>query len=216
MTMCPFLIITGKLGERTGQAKLFILIGSCLVSVASGLFTLLKPSSSIAMVVGFEIVAGIGFGLVLTISMWTPTRATRSDLADLSVMVLMQAEFYSQPAMIPHATGVFNFWGFVGRIIGMSVATSVFENKLHEHLAEIPGLNAELVTRVAASPDAIWHAVPDALRGAVLDTYSKSINYVWWISLAFGECMVSVDRDVPGTDAFQVSEHWSRAVSPRT
>lgn len=68
MTMCPMLIITGKLGERTGQAKMFILIGSCLFTAASGLFTLLSPSSSIAMVVGFEILAGFGFGMVLNIS----------------------------------------------------------------------------------------------------------------------------------------------------
>lgn len=191
--MCPLLIITGKLGERIGQAKLFILIGSCFISVASGLFTLLKPSSSIAMVVSFEVVAGIGFGLVLTISE-SNSSDTPQSVPDAAVMVLMQAEFYSQPALIPHATGLFNFWGFIGRIIGMSVATSIFENKLHDHLVEIPGMSAELVARVSASPDAVWHAVPEKLRGAVLDTYSKSLNYVWWISLAFGECMGPEER----------------------
>lgn len=101
-------------------------------------------------------------------------------------MILMQAEFFSQPALIPHAMGVFNFWGFVGRIIGMSVATSVFENKLHQLLPQLPGMTPALVGAVAATPEAIWHAVPDGLRDAVLATYSKSLNFVWWISLAFG------------------------------
>jgi Na+/melibiose symporter-like transporter len=82
--VCPLLIIAGKLGEvggllssfaffadvaqRTGQAKITILVGSCLMAVASGLLTLINKSSSIGMLVGFEIIAGIGFGCVLNIS----------------------------------------------------------------------------------------------------------------------------------------------------
>lgn len=76
------MIIVGKLGEvraprkkdyeltgqRTGQSKIFILIGACLVATASGLLTLVEPNTPIAQVIGFEVIAGVGFGMILNIS----------------------------------------------------------------------------------------------------------------------------------------------------
>lgn len=53
--------------QWTGQAKITILIGFALVAVASGLLTLINQSSSIAQLVGFEAIAGIGYGSVLNI-----------------------------------------------------------------------------------------------------------------------------------------------------
>lgn len=67
--MCPLLVVCGKLAERTGKARIFILVGACFVAVGSGLLTLVDKDSSIAMLVGFEVISGLGFGMVLNISM---------------------------------------------------------------------------------------------------------------------------------------------------
>ncbi|WVQ81541.1 hypothetical protein IAT38_003665 [Cryptococcus sp. DSM 104549] len=174
LTMGPLLVVSGKVGEITGQAKYTIVAGSCLLAIGSGLFTILTKSSSIALVVGFEVVVGLGLGMVLNV-----------------MVVLVQAKYISQPHLIPHVTNVFNFWGFVGRIVSMSTATNIFNNKLRISLSSI-GLSPALEGQIAAAPKAIWTAAPAALRDAVLDGYSSSLVKVFWLALAFSfACLLS-------------------------
>ncbi|WVF65704.1 hypothetical protein IAT40_000435 [Kwoniella sp. CBS 6097] len=167
-TMGPLLVISGKVGERTGQAKYTVVIGSCLMAITSGLMTTLKPGTSIATVVGFQIIAGVGLGMVLNV-----------------MVVLVQADYVKQSHLVPHVTNVFNFWGFVGRIISMSIATSVFNNKLRDGLKVLVILRSHVREEVAAAPKTIWTVVPEGVRSTVLDIYASSLVKAFWIACAF-------------------------------
>ncbi|RXK37133.1 hypothetical protein M231_05584 [Tremella mesenterica] len=171
LSMSPFLIIAGKLAERTGIAKYTVVVGGGLIAVASGLLTTISPGSGLTKIIVFEVISGIGFGCALNI-----------------IVVLVQADYLSEPHMIPHATNTINFAGFLGRIVAMNTATSVFQNKLGQGLKGLTDLPVSLIAEISAAPESIWSAIPDSVRPAVLDIYSKSINNVWWYCLASG-CM---------------------------
>lgn len=87
----PVLILAGKFGERTGYAKVPIVIGCILVAITTGIMSTYKATTSIATIVGLEILAGVGLGLILNL-----------------IVVLMQAKYYKNPHLTPHATNVFN------------------------------------------------------------------------------------------------------------
>ncbi|WWD21042.1 hypothetical protein CI109_105523 [Kwoniella shandongensis] len=167
LTMGPFLIISGKVGEKTGIAKYTILLGSCLLAVGTGLFTMIKRDSSLGMTIGFQVVVGIGLGMILNI-----------------MVILMQAKYLREPRMIPHVTGVFNWVGFLGRVISMSTGTNIFNNKLRQGLNTVVGLDPAIKAEIAAAPNAVWTAVPVDIRPDVLRIYSNSIVKVFWLALA--------------------------------
>ncbi|KAK4688498.1 hypothetical protein P7C73_g1604, partial [Tremellales sp. Uapishka_1] len=182
LSMSPVIVIIGKVAERTGQAKVFIVMGTMLCAVASGLLTRIGRSTSIAEMVGYEVIVGVGLGMVLNL-----------------MVVLVQSDYLSEAHLVPHVTGVFNvspttknganvqFWGFIGRIVGMSVATSIFENKLRQGLRTITVLPEAVRDVIAESPDSIFDTalVPEVYRNVTLDIHSKSLDNVWWLILGF-------------------------------
>ncbi|WWC64187.1 uncharacterized protein I303_106795 [Kwoniella dejecticola CBS 10117] len=175
LTMGPFLVFSGKLGEKTGQAKYPMIIGSCLLAISSGLFTMLKKDTSVAMVVGFMVIGGVGLGLVMNV-----------------MVVLVQAKYLKEPHLIPHVTNVFNFWGFVGRIVSMSVGTNIFNNKLRSSLYSLPNLSRGLVISITTGLKSIWTQVPDKDLTSVLEAYSSSLTKVFWLALALSiSCLIA-------------------------
>ncbi|ODN74642.1 hypothetical protein, variant 2 [Cryptococcus amylolentus CBS 6039] len=173
LTMGVCLVFSGKLGEVTGQAKYVIVAGSCLLATGGGLFTTLKADSPIGRAVGFEVVSGVGLGLVLNI-----------------MVVLVQANYLDRPQLVPHATNLFNFWGFVGRIVSMSTATSIFNNKLRIGLSSI-GLSEAVEVQIAAAPSAIWE-LDASQRAEVLVQYTAALVKPFWFVLGLGAmCLIS-------------------------
>lgn len=64
--------------------------------------------------------------------------------------------------------------------------------QLRKGLGAMSSLNAEQIAEVSASPKAVWEVIPSDLRDEVLDSYSSSLNNVWWLCLAFGEAVSTV------------------------
>jgi len=175
-SICFFLVLSAKFGERTGYAKAPMVIGSIITAIAIGIYTTIGTNTTIAVTVGLEVLAGCGCGLVMNL-----------------MTVIMQAEFVSRKSMSLWATNVFNFWGFIGRIICLTVATNVFENKLKLSLYKVrePGMSVEIGTAILASPKAIASdIVPDTLRPTLRTLYAKAISDVWWVTTAVALCLV--------------------------
>ena len=79
--------------------------------------------------------------------------------------------------------------GFAGRIIGISLAGSVFENMLQRNLAAYaPDLPAPLVQAVVNSAAAVWDSVPANLQESVLIAYIESLRDVYVMGIPFGIC----------------------------
>ena len=68
-----------------------IIFGGIMIAIASALYTTLDRSTSLAQIIGFQIIAGIGFGCILNI-----------------MVVLIQADYLQDQHLIPHVTNVFN------------------------------------------------------------------------------------------------------------
>lgn len=64
--------------------------------------------------------------------------------------------------MISAGTGLAVFIGFAGRIVGISLAGSVFENMIQVNLARYaPDLPSSLVAAVINNAGAVWTIVPE-------------------------------------------------------
>lgn len=57
-------VINGVIIHRTGQYRPSMWVGTVLMTIGNGLFILLDADTSIATIVGFEIVEGVGAGLL--------------------------------------------------------------------------------------------------------------------------------------------------------
>ena len=108
----------------------------------------------------------------------------------------------SEPWLISAATGLAVFseshpparslWprsravGFAGRILGLSLAGSVFQNMLKNNLHKYaPGASEDIVVAVVNSADAVWKYVPDDLRPSVLVAYTETLRLVYILGLPF-------------------------------
>jgi hypothetical protein len=111
--MCPTIVVVSKIVERTGHMWPSMPIGSALMAIGSGLFYTFSLSTSIAKVIGYQILAGVGFGATLNV-----------------MTVIVQADYATRPIIEPHATNLLNWFRFVGRIVGITIATNIFENKV--------------------------------------------------------------------------------------
>jgi hypothetical protein len=79
-----------------------------------------------------------------------------------NTMISVQFELKSRPWLISAGTGMVVFLGFAGRIIGISLATSVFENMIQKNLHRgVPDLPDALVRSVVADATAVWNVIPE-------------------------------------------------------
>jgi hypothetical protein len=111
--MCPTIVIVSKVAERKGHLWPSIPVGGALAAVACGLFYTLSPETSTTKIIGYQIIAGVGVGAVLNI-----------------VIVIVQADYATRSGLEPHATTAQNWFSFIGRIVGITVSTNLFENKV--------------------------------------------------------------------------------------
>ncbi|WWC86979.1 uncharacterized protein L201_001860 [Kwoniella dendrophila CBS 6074] len=161
------LIITSRIIPKIGRFKPVIVVGPILLSIASGLFYTIKPSTPQAHLYGFQVILGVGIGCCLQ-----------------NVMISVQHELKREPWLISLGTGMVVFIGFAGRIVALSMGGSVFENMIQRHLKSmVPGITEPLVMAVVNDATAIWTYIPDEMRPAVLRAYTKTLSQVYIIGL---------------------------------
>lgn len=65
-------------------------------------------------------------------------------------------------ASLNRGVGILAFMGFVGRLLGISVAGSIFANQLRHNLSVyVPDLPPQVAAALLGSASAIWDDVPD-------------------------------------------------------
>lgn len=154
-------------------------VGTALVVVGSGLLTTVHADTALEVIIGFQVVIGFGLGLFMVraqhranVTSTRPGGLTIPSSPDhifrrrtQAVMtVLMQAKYWDRPTLVPVATGIQNLAGFIGRILSITVASSIFNNIVLGKLVAIEGLPERLAQAVAASPAAIKDKVPGPLQ----------------------------------------------------
>ncbi|KAF8329701.1 major facilitator superfamily domain-containing protein [Cantharellus anzutake] len=164
------LILTGRLIAHFGRPYLIILLGPVFIALGCGLLYSVTPADHISKLMGYEVFVGIGVGMFLQ-----------------NTIMITQYEFRDQPQLMSAATGVVVFVGFTGRLFGISVAGSVFENMIQVNIHKYaPNLPRPLVIAVMNAADAVWKVVPPPDRPAVLHAYVDTLNDVFLIGVPAG------------------------------
>lgn len=72
--------------------------------------------------------------------------------------------------------------GFIGGIIGLSLAGTLFDNGLGTHIAAVPNIPPSVVAAVTQSIEAIPH-LPEPLRSEVIAAALQAVRPTWLLVL---------------------------------
>ncbi|KAJ7205769.1 DHA14-like major facilitator [Mycena pura] len=154
-------IVAGGLITRVGYYAPFMIASSVIFAVGAGLVSTLKVTSSLTSCILYQIVCGVGVGL-----------GTQQPL------FAVQA-----PKDVPVGTAVVVFAQTMGGALFVSVAQSVFTNKLVAGLAaRVPGVDPIIVLDAGAT--SLTDAVPPQILPDVLRAYNDAIVSTFRVSIA--------------------------------
>nr|GAT52315.1 tansporter [Mycena chlorophos] len=123
--LLPFLIavslttiVSGIAISRTGVYYPLFASGPVFLAIGSGLLYTVGTNTSSGSLAGFQILVGLGCGLGLQ-----------------NAVVAMHIEFEATPRLMGQAQSIMSFFQFLGGMMGLSVAESVFSTYLSRYLA---------------------------------------------------------------------------------
>jgi hypothetical protein len=133
------------------------------MAVGYGLLSTLTPTSSAGHWIGYQIIAGIGRGLGMTISLIAIQNNIPPAQMPVAIALLMATQTY------------------FGALF-LSFGATIFTNSLRTLLdSNVPGVNADHVAHAGAY--AFRRVVSDSDLPAVLWYYAKSIDRVYYMSI---------------------------------
>lgn len=150
------------------RTKIFIPFawgGTALYAVGAGLLSTLKVNSNTGQWVGYQIIAGAAYGILVQI----PLLSIQNTLPQKDVAIGSALFFFSQS---------------LGGSIGVSAAQNIFANDLQRQLRGINGVDFATVNNAGAS--GIRNAVKAELLGAVLDAYNHALTRAYILPIATG------------------------------
>ncbi|KAI1296126.1 major facilitator superfamily domain-containing protein [Xylaria venustula] len=162
---------SGKVITKTGIAAPYLTVGSVIVTVAAGLLFTLDVGTSTGKWVGYQILAGFGYGLSLQVP-------------------VVVAQAFSEPSDIAPTTAIIIFARSVGATFLIAAAESAFANQLLVRLHEIaPNIQPAAIVNLGATQ------LRDAFSGADLNAVIHA--YAWGIKVAFAITIASCGITVP-------------------
>ncbi|PVI00970.1 MFS general substrate transporter [Periconia macrospinosa] len=162
---------SGKLITKTGWAAPYLVAGSVFVAIGAGLLYTLDIGTPTGKWVGYQIIAGFGYGLALQVP-----------------VIIAQA--FAAPTDIAPVTAIIIFARSLGGTFMIAAAQSGFINQLIVKLGTTaPGIDPELVTATGATE---LHQV---FSGPELDGVVRA--YAWGIKVAFAITIAATGITVP-------------------
>lgn len=180
----PTAIFSGQILSRYGKYKPIHIFGFAVATLASGLYIDFSTHSSMAKIVVYQILAGIGGGCLLT-----------------TMLPSVQA---SHPqAAVAAATATWAFMRAFGNIWGIAIPAAIFNNQFNARL----GLISDAAVRAflgggdaysRASSDYI-SALNPKVQVEVKTVYLESLKVIWEVCVAFnalGFLLVFVEKEI--------------------
>lgn len=162
-----FGVLTGILIHRTGKYRELIWIGTVLLTAGYGAFVSLVPETSIAKIIGFQLIAGAGSGLLFEPS-----------------LVALQA--FSAQDDVATATSTFAFVRSLSLSVSIILGGVVFQNSMDVRSSQLraAGLPTELVEalsgRHAAANVMLTHTIQDeGHKQLVKAAFAWSLRNMW-------------------------------------
>ncbi|KAG0143946.1 hypothetical protein CROQUDRAFT_48074 [Cronartium quercuum f. sp. fusiforme G11] len=176
--------VAGFAISSTGYYWPALVFGPVLLTVGSGLLHTLDEFASDGKLIVFQIIMGVGIGLVLQ-----------------NVVVAIQANVEEKD--IPQATSLVTFAQLIGGVIGIAVAQTIFGNALSSNLIKYaPDAPFELVR---SSVETIA-TLPESLRPGVIHAYIEALQQVYILGIpcgaaAFFSSFLVKNRNIKGLKA---------------
>lgn len=166
--LIPFAAVSGRLLQRFGRYKPLVVAGVAVMVIGLGLFTLLKPSSSMAAWVCFQALEAAGTGLSLS-------------------ALLPAAQASLEEADTAKITGTFSFIRSFGISFAVTVPGAIFNSRFNNEAYKISddSVRAELLQGQAyehATKEYI-DSFHDPLRAEIVGVYSDTLKFIWQIAL---------------------------------
>ncbi|KAG8888972.1 hypothetical protein FRB99_004040, partial [Tulasnella sp. 403] len=190
-TIAPFAMIAGATVAVFKVYRPQNLVGWALMTIGVGLLSLLKASTSKGEWVGFQLIEGVGIGILFSVT-------TFPVLAALPL------------AETAHALAVFTFLRTYAQTWGVTIGATILQNELKKKLPEaflsvVSAHGAEIA--YAAIPQ-VPH-LPEPLRTQVQEAFADSLKVIWYVLAAIsavGFLLVFAVKELPMADV--TDEHW--------
>ncbi|KAJ2009108.1 hypothetical protein GGI04_000709 [Coemansia thaxteri] len=168
-------VASGVLVMRFGVYRPFMWAGTGVCAVGVGLLPLLHRESGVAARVGFLLVAGLGVGAFIQLS-------------------LIAAQAAVAPADMATTTSVLTFFRSIGSVVGMAAMQTVMYATLRSHVLPLrdhhPVKHHAVIAASLNNPSLIYaHDVPLRLRDEIIDAYMTSLRYVFLALVPFAVLM---------------------------
>ncbi|KAH8917098.1 hypothetical protein BT69DRAFT_1227315, partial [Atractiella rhizophila] len=158
-----FSAITGILVKKTGNFYWIIASGPPVVCIASGLFFTIDEHDD-SKLYGFQVLLAYGLGSALQ-NVLISVQANTKDPRDLNLF-----------------SACFAFLQRLGTTVGVSIAATIFGNKLSanlDHIAREGTYDPSVLAAVELSVQAIYTVVPVEQRPAIVHEYVNALSYVY-------------------------------------
>ncbi|OJJ45915.1 hypothetical protein ASPZODRAFT_167617 [Penicilliopsis zonata CBS 506.65] len=159
-------IVTGHLVSRIGYYTPFLIGGTCLASIGTGLFTTLDVQSTLSQWVGYQILYGFGLGM----SSQAPNMAAQTVLQRTEAAMGISLMFFAQ---------------LLFGSVFLSIGETVLQDQLVTRLGEIAGLHMDITLQQVENMGAteLMQMIPDAYRQEALVAYNDSLGACFQIAL---------------------------------
>ncbi|KAF2002648.1 major facilitator superfamily transporter [Amniculicola lignicola CBS 123094] len=147
-------IMSGGLTQRIGYYTPFMILGSILMSVGTGLITTWKTTTGHQMWIGYQVILGLGVGCTM-------------QHPNLAVQIVLDKKD------VPTGTAILSFCQTLGGAVFVAVGQNTFLTKFLQGLGRIEGLDPEHVVDSGAT--ALKSTVPQALLPRVIQAYNYAL-----------------------------------------
>jgi len=181
----PGAIVAVIVLSKFGKYKALHLVGFALETISLGLFSLLDHNSSTAEWVIFQIIAGLGSGMILN-----------------TLLPAFQAGIPESDQAA--ATASWAFLRSFGNIWGVAIPAAIFANQFEKnaYLISDPAVTAQLSGAQAYehATKAFIGQLRDPVLTETITVYVRALKYVWYISIVFcgvAFFLVFLEKQIP-------------------
>jgi EmrB/QacA subfamily drug resistance transporter len=155
---------------KTGNYRLFPIVGTALTGVVLVIMSTLTGSTPLWLLCTYLFFFGAGLGLVMQV-------------------VVLVVQNSVDPHDVGAATSTNNYFREVGAALGVAVFGTLFTNRLSERLFEVfagAGLSPDDAAQSTSQiTPAIMNEMPEAMRNGVIDAYADSLAPVFLYMVPF-------------------------------
>ncbi|EPS96462.1 hypothetical protein FOMPIDRAFT_86331 [Fomitopsis schrenkii] len=162
-------VVASTIVSRVGYYWPFLVFSPLVGIPGAALLWHAGPSTPSGALIGYQILMGVGVGGAFS----STSVAVQCDWQDVTRRSTLATTI---SASLP------TFMGFIGGIIGLSLAGTLFDNSLGTHVAAVPNIPPSVVAAVLESIEAIPR-IPEPLRSEVIEAALQAVRPTWLLVL---------------------------------